>query len=132
MADLSSIQGTEATRIVGSDATGIEQTPVKSTANGDLGVANILDASGVQGSITVSTTAVAARVGGSNLANRKNLTIWNNGTATIYWGYTNAVTTATGTLLMRNQQLQGDWGPNTTIWLIAANGSHDVRITEGA
>jgi hypothetical protein len=132
MADLSSIQGTEATRIVGSDATGIEQTPVKSTANGDLGVADIMDASGVQGAITVGTSAVAARVGGSNLSNRKNLSIWNNGNATIYWGYTNAVTTVTGTPLMRNQQLIGDWGPNTTIYLISGSAGQDVRITEGA
>lgn len=40
MSDLNSLQATEATRIVGSDATGNEQTPVQSTASGSLYVNN--------------------------------------------------------------------------------------------
>ena len=105
---------------------------VKLNANNELATSNLLDASGVQGNISVSTSAVAVRVGGSNLANRKNLFFQNNGTATIFWGYTAGVTTTTGMPLMRNQFVMGDWGPNTTIYLIAASGSHDVRVNEGA
>lgn len=111
------------------DATG---STVAATQSGTWNVNNLLNASGVQGSISVTTTATAARVGGANLANRKNMTVWNNGTQTLYWGYTSGVTTANGTPLMINQQLIGDWGPSTTIFLIATSGSHDVRITEGA
>jgi len=132
MADLNELQSSGMTKIIGSASDGAEQTPVKSTANGDLNVNDMLDNGGVQGAISVSTTAVAVRVGGSNLANRKALTAHNNGTATLYWGYTNAVTTATGTPLMRNQFAVWDAGPNTTIWIIAASGTHDVRVTEAA
>lgn len=132
MADLTDIQAAETVKIVGSSSSGVEATPVESTVNGDLTVADIVDTGGVHGAVSVSTTAVAARVGGSNLAARKNLTLFNNGTATVYWGYANTVTSSTGTPLMRNQFLTGDFGPNTTIFLIAASGSHDIRVTEGA
>lgn len=132
MADISDIQSALPVKVVGSDALGAEQTPVKSTGDGELRTADIIDAGGTQGAVSVSTTAVAIRVGGSNLTNRKTLTALNNGTATIYWGYTNAVTTSTGTPFMRNQFAVWEAGPNTTIWMIAANGSHDVRVTEAA
>lgn len=151
MADLTSIQATEAVRVVGSDATGSETNPVNSTSGGaiytnlrnnagtEIGTVSnpvltsqLLDGSGVQGALSVGTSAVAARVGGSNLTNRKSLSVWNNGVVTIYWGFTNAVTTSSGTPLMRNQQLIIDAGPNTTIYLITTISSQDVRITEAA
>lgn len=93
---------------------------------------DLLNNGGVEGFITVSTTAIAVRVGASNLIRRKVLTAMNNGTATIYWGYTSSVTSSTGTLFMRNQYGEWDAGPNTTIFMISASGSHNVRVTEGA
>lgn len=117
--------------ITGKRADGTFDT-VKQTNSNELQMADIVDGGGLQGAITVGTTAVAIRVGGSNLANRKRLTFINNGTQTLYWGYTNAVTTASGTPIMRNQPVSDSWGPNTTIWIIATSGTHDVRVTEGA
>lgn len=105
---------------------------VKQSNNNELRVADILDGSGVQGAISVGTTAIAARVGASNLANRKSLSITNMGPQTIYWGYTAAVTVATGTPIVKAQQAFFTCGPNTTIFLIAASAGNDVRITEGA
>ena len=86
MADISDINSALPIKVIGSDATGAEQTPVQSSPNGELLINNTNNNGGVQGAISVSTTAVAARVGGSNLANRQTLTIYNNGTQTLFWG----------------------------------------------
>lgn len=105
---------------------------VSVTANGGLSTSDTLNASGVQGAISVNSSAIAVRVGGANLTNRKNLFFQNNGTATLYWGYTNAVTTSTGIPIFRNQYVTGDWGASTTIYIIGSSGTHDVRVVEGA
>lgn len=132
MADLSDIQAGQTVKIVGSNSTGVEQTPVNSTANGDMNTADILNNGGVNGIIAVSTTAVAVRVGASNLANRKRLTFMNNGTATLFWGYDSGVSTSNGFPIFRNQPVSDAWGPNTTIWIIAASGTHPVPVNEAA
>lgn len=132
MADLSDIQSAQSVKIIGSDVTGLETTPVKATTSGELRTDDIVDGGGVQGNISVSTTAIAVRVGGSNLADRKRLSFWNNGTATLYWGYTAGVTSTNGFPIMRNQFVSDSWGPNTTIYIIAVSGSHDVRVNEAA
>lgn len=132
MADLDSLQSTDTIKIVGSTSLGVETTPIKSSLNGDLGVSDSVDNGGVSGAISVSTTAIAVRASSSNLTNRKNLTFYNNGTQTLYWGYSSGVTPSTGIPLMVGQFVSGDWGPNTTIYLIAGSGSHNVRVAEGA
>lgn len=85
---------------------------------------------GVYGAISVGTTATAARVGGSNLVNRKTLTVFNNGSQSVYWGYSNAVTINSGTPIFKNQTVTFDHGPNITVWLIAPSGTQDVRVGE--
>lgn len=103
------------------------------TGTGDLNVADVINAgTGVQGALTVGTTAVAIRVGGSNLANRKLITIHNNSLVTIYWGYTNAVTTTTGTPILSGQQDGWAVGSAQDIFVIAGTASNNTRITEGA
>lgn len=57
MADLDNLQATDTTKIIGSDSTGVEQTPVQSTAAGALH-ANLRNASGTE----VGTAAVPVRV----------------------------------------------------------------------
>lgn len=98
----------------------------------DVPIKDVMNVAGVNGAITVGTTAVAARVGASNLANRKNLTIHNNSLVTLYWGYSNLVTTANGTPLYSNQIISLDVGPNITIYLIASIAGNNVRITEAS
>lgn len=102
------------------------------SSNLDLTVSDTLNHSGVQGAVTVTTTATAANVSGSNLADRKRLTILNNSSVTLYWGFTSGVTTSTGTPLPPTQLISDAWGPNTTIYLIAASGSREIRVTEAA
>ena len=130
MADLTDLQASQAVKLIGSDSSGAEQTPVQSTAIGELRTVNIVNQPGLQGALSVSTTGVQVKVGGSNLANRTLLTALNNGTSTIYWGKTSSVTSLTGTPLVKNQYAEWDIGPNSDIYLIAVSGSHDIRITE--
>lgn len=85
---------------------------------------------GTQGAITVTNAAIEVKVGGSRLAGRSLLTAHNNGTATIFWGYTSGVTTTTGTPLAQGQV--GSWkvGDQQSVYLIATSGSQNVRVTE--
>jgi len=92
----------------------------------------INDGVGVQTNLNVGTSAVEARVGGARLEGRKSLTVFNNGNGTIYWGYTNAVTTSTGTPIFKNQQVEFSVGDGQAIYLIAGGATNDTRITEGA
>ncbi len=132
MADLTEIQAADSVKIIGSDAAGVETTPVASTANGDLKTADISDNGGLNGSVTVGTSAVEAKVAVSTLSNRKVLTISHNGNGKLYWGLSNSVTTSNGTQIFKNTMATFDVGPNTHIWLISDLAGNDVRIAEFA
>jgi S-formylglutathione hydrolase FrmB len=128
--DLDSRLATEAVRIVGSDTTGTETVFARVTANQDLGVSDSLFVGGVNTALAVGAVAVEAKVGLTRLANRKLITIMPTD-GSIYWGYSNAVTTSTGSEIFRNQFATFAVSDNVAIWLIAA-GNRDVRISEGA
>lgn len=133
MADLNEIQAAQSIKIIGADATATETTPVNATATGNLLTADIInEGTGVEGAITVSTTAVEVKVGVSRLSNRKSVTAHNNGSSTLYWGYTSSVTSSSGTPLFKDQFISWDVGPTQAVYIIAASGSHNVRVTEGA
>lgn len=129
MADLSDLTAATTVKVVGANTSGIEQTPVNSSAQGDLFVKDVMNVIGVQGVIALSTTATEVRVGVSKLTGRKCVTILpTNGT--IYFGYTAAVTTTNGTPIYKGQLVTFGINDTSTIFIIAA-GSVDVRITEG-
>lgn len=131
MADLSDIQAAGSTKIIGSSVSGSETTPVDSTALGELKTADILNSgTGTQGALTVGTSAVIVRVGGSNLANRKLLTLHNNSLVTLYWGYTSGVTTANGTPLFSGQMSGWAVGPSQNVYIIAGTAGNNTRVTE--
>lgn len=132
MADLTDIQAAQSVKLIGSDLTGAEGTPAKVSANQDLYVSDVSNNGGVEGALTVGTSAVEVKVGGSALANRKLVTLSNNSAATIYWGYTSGVTTTTGTPLLKGQERGWECGPGTSIWVIAGTASLNTRITERA
>lgn len=85
---------------------------------------------GVQSAITVTNAAIEVKVGASRLVGRSFITAYNNGTQTIFWGYTSGVTVSSGTPLVVNQV--GSWrvGDAQSIYLIATSGSQNVRISE--
>lgn len=59
MADISDVQAAQAVKIVGSDGTGVEQTPVQSTSSGGLHV-NLRDDSGAVVAILTSSPSTSA------------------------------------------------------------------------
>lgn len=131
MADLSDLQSAQSVKIIGSDATGVESTPVKSTTNGELQTSDILDnAVGTQGALTVSTTAVEIKVGVSRVSNRKLVSLYNNSTTTMYWGFTSAVTTDTGTPIQPNEYWSWAVGGSQPLYVITTAGSLNARVTE--
>jgi len=95
-----------------------------------LANADILNNGGTQGALTVGTTSVEVRVGASRLAGRKAVTLYNNSNSTIFWGYTSAVTTATGTPIVKNQFVTWEAGEDQEIWVIAGSAGNNTRITE--
>src|SRR5690349_294264 len=68
MADLSTIQAAETIKIVGSDSSGVEQTPVQSTVDGRLTTSDASD-----GSTGAAVPTVAGLVGGSDGTNLRAL-----------------------------------------------------------
>lgn len=101
--------------------------------NSQLETADIINAgTGTQAAFTVGTTALPIRVGASNLANRKLITIHNNSLVTFFWGYTSAVTTTTGTPILSGQQDGWTVGAGQDVYVIAGTATNNARITEGA
>jgi hypothetical protein len=98
--------------------------------NSQLDTVDIINTALSSGSITVGTTAVAARVSTSNLANRKMLMI-SPVTYTVYMGSSSAVTTATGTPIYPGQVVSFSFSANVTPYLIAAT-SGTVNIFEAS
>lgn len=128
--DISNVQysiqgGTWTVRLQGNGGTVAEVT-----ANRDVKTADTINASGLEATLSLGTTATLAKVGASNLANRKLLTVHNNSNSIIYWGFTSGVTTSTGTPILKGQMQT--WAINATanIYLIAPSAGNDVRITE--
>ena len=132
MADLTDIQASGSTKIIGSDSTGIETTPVGSSANGELQISDISNNGGVNGSITVGITAVEAKVGGSVLANRKTISIFHTGGGKLYYGLSNSVTTSNGIQIFKNTERPFAFGPNTHLWLISDTAGQVINIVEVA
>lgn len=132
MADLSTTDAKLETAIVGTDANGVSTHAVGADAEGELLVSDILQGSGIQNAINVGLTPVLANVTGTNLVNRKLLTISHNGNGLLYWGFNNTVTITTGTQIFKNTMLSIDCSQNTNIYLIATTATNDVRISECA
>lgn len=102
------------------------------TANTEIKMLDISNNGGTQAALTVGTSAVEVMVGGSPLANRKSCTLQNSSLVNIFWGYTNAVTTSTGTPIMVGQMYEWKVGTGTHIFVIAVGANNNTRITETA
>lgn len=89
-----------------------------------------LDTAGQNRAQSVTTTAAEALGAGTILLNRKMLSITpTNGT--IYWGFTNAVTTATGNPIFKNSTFTISATDNLHVYVISA-GTVDTRIAEAS
>jgi hypothetical protein len=132
MADLNQLESSQTIKIAGANSSGVENNFVNASSNGDLKTANVSNNGGVQAALNVGTSAVEVKVGASPYTERKSVTVFNNSNNTIYWGYTNAVTTSSGTPIFKNQQVEWAVGTGTSIWLIAGSAGNNTRITENA
>lgn len=87
---------------------------------------------GDQAALSVGTTAVEVKVGVSRLEGRKTVTLFNKSAATMYWGYKDTVTAATGTPIYADQFVSWQVTEDVSIFVIAETPGNDARITEVA
>lgn len=132
MADLDNLQASQSVKIAGADSSGNETSFVNATPNGDLQTVDVLNVSGVQGSLTVGTSAVEVKVGVNRFSNRKVVTLYNNSNETIYWGFTNSVTISSGTPIEKKEFIVWNVGDDLSIWVIAGVANNNTRITEAS
>lgn len=99
---------------------------------GALATEVVSDGGGSQAALTVGITAVLTNVSGANLTDRKSLSIYNNGTVPLYWGFTSGVTTSTGSPIAIGQYMFLAVGPDTNVYTISTVASQNVRVTECA
>jgi hypothetical protein len=95
-------------------------------------VVDIVNESGLFGSLTVGTTAIEVKVGTNRLINRKSVTLYNDSNSTLFWGYSNAVTTANGMPIFKGQFVEWSIGDNIPIFIIAGTANNNTRISEAA
>jgi hypothetical protein len=81
-------------------------------------------------SATVTTTA--AEVAATPLDGRKEVTIQNRGSASVFLGHNASVSSANGITIPKRTSATYRFGESIDIFLIAASGSQDVRILEAA
>lgn len=88
----------------------------------------------INGSIKTTAdnvTTTPAQILVSPLANRKQVTIQNEGSKDIYIG-DSSVTTSTGIKISRNSSATYAWGPAIEIYMVSSLGTQNVRILEEA
>jgi hypothetical protein len=88
-----------------------------------------LNGPALYGNISVTTTPVEVKVGGSRFSDRAAITIQPID-GNIYIGYDNAVSTTTGTLIYKGQVFILECGPLFEVWIRSATGTVDTRIAE--
>lgn len=89
----------------------------------------LLDGPALYTSISVTTTPQEVKVGGSALQERQLISIQPID-GDIYYGYDNSVSSTTGTLIKKGQWFPQEAGEDLSVWVVAASGTVDVRITE--
>jgi hypothetical protein len=88
-----------------------------------------LNGPAVHGALSVTTTPQEVKVGASRLEERNVLTIQPlNGD--VYFGYSDSVTSLTGTKIYQGQVFPLEATDELPVWIVAASGTIDVRITE--
>lgn len=79
--------------------------------------------------VSVGTSAVQIDQG---TANRRYVLVMNNGTATIYVGKDNTVTTSNGIPVSAGSSLSLNLGPSLQLWGISGTAGQDVRVLEAS
>lgn len=120
---------TETIQVGGKDSSGNLQS-LNTDSSGDLYTKDLINVAGQYRAQSITTTAAEALGAATILVNRKVLTIMpTNGT--VYFGFSNAVTSTTGTPIFKNQLIVFAISDNVHIFLISA-GTVDCRVAEGS
>lgn len=90
-----------------------------------------LDGPATYGALSVTTTPAELKVGGSVLDERKVVTLQPLDDD-VYFGYDNSVSSTTGIKVFKGQHFPLEAGPELTVYIVAASGTVDVRISEVA
>jgi len=99
----------------------------------DITTADILNSNtSIDGTLIVGVTPIELKIGANTLASRKFASLDNSSSVTIYWGWTNSITVATGERIYKDYQAKWSVGAVQKIYLIAATAGNTVRIKEGA
>jgi len=93
---------------------------------------DVVDGSYISTVITVGTSQVQACVGGSNLANRQEIIIYNDSLATIYYGPSGVTTTGAtkGIPIAPGGFVNLPFGTDIGLFLIAGSASNSVIVQE--
>lgn len=127
MADINDKDAAQSIKVIGATSDGTEETPVSSSPNGELKIADTHNNGGLDTVITITSgVPVELKVGGSRLANRKYVVIEALDTG-IKWGFSN---TTQSFDLFKSQLIMVPIGENTEIWFDCDSGTKDVAIAE--
>jgi hypothetical protein len=91
----------------------------------------IVNDSYVQGTVSVTTSEIEAKVSGSRLSGRQMLRIYNASNSTVYMGPT-GVTTSNGEPIVKGQWINIAVGDQVAVFLIASSGTNSVIVSEWA
>jgi hypothetical protein len=105
---------------------GTDDTPVGNVSD-QLKVSDVPYDSGLYSELTVGTSAIELKVGGSMLTDRKYI-IMRPKDNTIYFGFSNAVTTTSGIKMLKDEFLMLPIG--VSVWLIADGAGKRISIGE--
>ena len=128
MADFSELQASQPVKIAGAQSDGVETGFVSEYANALCASDLVSSGGGVQGSILVGTTATEAKAGASRLNNRKLLLVQPLD-GRVYLGFSSAVTTSSGILVLKKQVFHVSIDDSTPVFLISSS-SVNVRVAE--
>jgi hypothetical protein len=125
MADLTDIQAASSTKIIGSDASGTENTPVKATTLGDMQITDVPNQVGLSTVLSLTTTAQEGKCGATTMVNRKYIEMQGL-TSNVKWGYT----TNCDFDLFKNQFFSLPAGENCKVYFKVSVGTGSVAFGE--
>jgi len=127
MADIQDIDAAQTIKVVGSDPTGVEETPVSSTIHGEIKIADTHNNGGLDKVLTITAgSPLELKVGASRLAARKYVVFEALDTG-VKWGFSNSTQSFD---VFKRQLLMVPIGENTEIWFDCTSGTKSVAIAE--
>lgn len=110
------------------------EVEITNDSGNPIPVSGTVSVAAINGSIKTSAASVTttpAQVLASPLANRKQVTIQNEGSKDVYIGDA-SVTTSSGIKISRNSSATYAWGPAIAIHMVASDGTQNIRFLEEA